>query len=384
MAVLDRGELSGVDGVENTALEREYAAYVGSRFCLSLNSGTAALHCCAAAMDLCPGDEVIVPAFTFIATAMAMCHQGAIPVFCDVDPVRFNLDPQRIGERITDRTRAILPVHLHGMPADIDEIRGIADAHGLAVIEDFAQAHGATYRGRRAGTLGDCGATSLQETKNLPGGDGGLFVCDDEEAHRAASRLRLFGEDLRELEFGRFYWSHGVGFNYRNHELSAALARSQLKRLDASLGRARENAARLSHHLASIPGIDPPQAASDRQSSWYSYRVILNPAAVGFTGDVRDLRDRVLRALQAEGVPVSIWQDFPLPAHPAFARCDAAEHPVSAALPDISFLLTSHTEPLSVLSPCRIDDYATAVRKVFAHLEPLLEAPLEPISRGPS
>src|ERR1700741_5689771 len=143
--VLDRGILSGAKAPEVTALEREYAAYHGMRHCVAMNSGTAALHACAVAVGVRPGDEVIVPAFTFIASAMAMSNQGARPVFCDVQPRSYNLDPERIEERITDRTRAIVAVHLHGLPADMDEILAVAERHGLAVIEDSAQSHGAVY-----------------------------------------------------------------------------------------------------------------------------------------------------------------------------------------------------------------------------------------------
>lgn len=294
MAVLERGVLSGATAPENAALEREYAAYLGVRHCLSLNSGTAALHCCAAAVGLEPGDEVIVPAFTFMATAMAMLHHGATPVFCDVEPRCFNLDPALIEERITARTRAIVPVHLHGMPADMDEIETVARRHGLAIIEDTAQAHGAVYRGRKVGTIGDCAGASLQETKNLSGGEGGLFVTDDEDGYRAAARLRIFGEDVFEPDFGRVYWSHGVGWNYRTHELTAALARSQLRRLDRHNSTAQDNAGLLDAALAELPGLQAPDVPDDRSCVFYRYRIVIDPDELGFTGPAIELRDRLL------------------------------------------------------------------------------------------
>src|SRR5712691_4304939 len=146
--VLDRGVLSGAGAPEMKALEAEFAAAIGARFCLATNSGTSALHIAPAAAGVGPGDEVIVPALSFIATAQAVLHQGATPVFADVDPGTYNLDPADAERRVTSRTRAIVPVHLHGLPADMDAINGLAERHGITAIEDAAQAHGAIYKGR--------------------------------------------------------------------------------------------------------------------------------------------------------------------------------------------------------------------------------------------
>src|SRR5205809_6605152 len=149
--VLDRGVLSGAGAPEARALEAEFAAVVGRRFCLATNSGTSALHIALAAAGVGPGDEVIVPALSFIATAQAVLHQGAIPVFADIDPVTYNIDPADAARRVTKRTRAVVPVHLHGLPADMDAINALAQGAGLTVIEDAAQAHGALYKGRPSG-----------------------------------------------------------------------------------------------------------------------------------------------------------------------------------------------------------------------------------------
>ena len=236
MAVLDRGTLCGADAPAIAGLERDWAEYLGVAHCIATNSGTAALHTAIASLGIVPGDEVIVPAYTYIATAAAVAHQGAIPVFCDIDERTFNIDPARIEERVTPRTRAIMPVHLHGLPADMDEIQAIADRHGLAVIEDAAQAHGATYQGRKAGALATCAGFSLNQTKNLAAGEGGLFVTDDPELFAIARRVSNRGEDVPHLGPGEFrvrsYVSHGLGWNYRCQELPAAMARSQLRRLD--------------------------------------------------------------------------------------------------------------------------------------------------------
>ncbi len=400
MRALNSGRLSGCNAPEVAGLEDDYADYLGVSHALALNSGTAALHCCAAAVGLEAGDEVLVPAFTFMASAMAVCHQGAVPVFCDVEPERFNLDPARVEERITPRTRAIMVVHLHGMPADMDEIVGIAAKHGLEVIEDTAQAHGAIYRGRTVGTIGKCAGTSLQETKNLSGGDGGLFVTDDDLCYAVASRLRIFGEDIFEPAYGRYYWSHGIGWNYRNHELSAALARSQLRRLDDYNSTASGNAERLTARIRGVRGLRAPLEPEDRRSIWYAYRVTLDPDDLGYDGEAIELRDRVMRALDAEGVPVMIWQDFALPAHPVFRRAirtwhpthdseplrewDPHEYPVSQRIADLSFVIGSPSSPMAVLSTEIVEQYADALEKVISGLESLLEMPYDPIPRAPS
>lgn len=384
LAVLERGILCGPSAPEITALQREWAQYLGVEHCLALNTGTAALHCCAAAAGLGPGDEVIVPAFTFIASAMAMAHQGCVPVFCDVDPRTYNLDPALIEERLTERTRAILPVHLHGLPAEMDEINAIAERHGLLVLEDAAQAHGALYKGRKTGTLAFCAGFSLNATKNLSGGEGGLFVTDDETAFVAARRLSIFGEDVPPLEPGEFraYWSYGIGWNYRNQELSSALARSQLRRLDEYNATAQRNAEVLSAGLERIEGILPPHVPADRTSIFHKYRVRLDPAALGFDGPATELRDRALHALQAEGVEAVVWQLHPLPAYPAFRgerKWDPAEYPEASRLLEESLILGSEGMPLFVQQVELMERYVEAVEKVLANLERLLEAPYEPV-----
>ena len=191
--VLDRGVLSGAGAPEMRALEAEFAAAVGARFCLATNSGTSALHVALAAAGVGPGDEVIVPALGFIATAQAVLHAGATPVFADVDPATYNIDVADAARRVNPRTRAIVPVHLHGLPADMDGIAALGRQAGLTVVEDAAQAHGALYKGRAVGTLGAMGAFSLNSTKNLPAGEGGLFVTDSEELYARAARVRFDG-----------------------------------------------------------------------------------------------------------------------------------------------------------------------------------------------
>ena len=390
MRVLDRGELWGPNAPEVTALQDEWARYVGAEFCLMTNSGTAALHCGLAAAGVEPGDEVIVPAFSFVATAMAVLHQGALPVFCDIDPVIHTIDPRRIEALIGPRTRAIVPVHVHGLPADMDEVRVIARRHRLAVVEDAAQAHGATYRGARVGTLGESGAFSLNGSKHLSAGEGGLFVTNSGEALRSARRLAIFGEDVPRIPPGRYraYRSHTVGWNYRGHELTAALARSQLTRLDRFNRTAQRNAALLNAALTAHPGLRAPHVPDDRSCFFYRYRIVLDPHELGFAGPPRELRDRMLFALQREGVAASLWQLAPLPAQPVFRdrrhpSWDPAAHPVTTRLLDSSIVIGTADHPLFNQPESLMHRYADALEKVMGDLETLFTADYRPVQTWP-
>jgi perosamine synthetase len=395
-AVLDRGVFTGAGTVDVQGLADDYAEYVGVPYCLTFNSGTAALHACTVAAGLQPGDDMIVPAFTYMASAMAPTFHGVTPVFADVEIDTYDLDAADVAARVTERTRAIMAVHLHGLPCDIGALQRLAGEHGLALIEDFAQAHGATYEGAKVGSFGHCSAGSLNATKNLSGGEGGLFVTHDEEAYVTARRLRYLGEDLPDPEpsGGRRYWSHGIGWNYRGQELPAAFARSQLRRIDHYNKVADDNARRLTAGLADVPGILAPVVPEGRTSIWYVYRARLDIDALGYDGEVVDLRDRVIAALIAEGVGAGVWQHHPLPAHPVFRRplapwqpgtdaidlapWDPASFPNATALCESSFLLNGFPTPLAVQSPETVDRYVEAVAKVLGHLDELLELPFEP------
>jgi perosamine synthetase len=397
LGVLDRAVLSGPNAPEITGLEHDWAEYVGVEYCIATNSGTAALHCCCAGIGLQPGDEVIVPAYTFIATPAAVAHQGATPVFCDIDPRTFNIDPDRIGERITERTKAIMPVHIQGLPADMVRIRAIAELHGLAVVEDAAQSHGATYNGKRTGSLGDCAGFSLNATKNLSGGEGGVFVTNNGDIFAAARRLSIFGEDVPPVKPGEFrsYVSLALGWNYRNQELSSAFARSQLRRLDESNAIAQRNAAILAEGLDRLMGLTPPYVPEGSTSVFHKYRVMIDPEALGFDGPAPELRDRLVRALRAEGVEAVLWQVAPLPAYPAFrkptyapwhpsrdeplADWDPAEYPVAVRVLESSLVLGSERSPLFVQDGSLMERYVEAAEKVLANLDEVLAAPFEPV-----
>ena len=328
MAVLERGILGGVGAPESTALEAEWAAFVGRSTGLLFNSGTAAIHAALYGIGLKPGDEVITTSFTFAGTWQPILQQLGVPVFVDVDPRTYTLDVRQIEAKIGPRTRAIIAVHIQGLPCDMDEILDIADRHGLHVIEDACQAHGATYHGRQVGSFGTVGCYSLNSSKILTGGEGGLFVADDPDVIHRARRLRTFGEDIPEL--GRLtgwnfrpYTVHSIGWNYRHQEMPAALARSQLKRLPEYIAIGQRNAAYLTEQLSGVPGITPPYIPADRTSTYYEYRVRLEPAELGI-GHVEPtaFRDALGKTLLAEGVGVELWHTEPAPAFPVFRNRD--------------------------------------------------------------
>jgi len=238
LAAVDRvGRSSAfILGEEVEAFEREFAAYCGARFCVGLNSGTSALHLGLLALGVQPGDEVITTPNTFIATVEAILYCGARPVFVDIDPSTANIDPRLIERAITRRTRLILPVHLYGRPADMDAIHDIALRHGLRILEDAAQAHGAKYRGRRVGSLGNTAIFSFYPTKNLgANGEGGAIVTDDEPVAHYARIARAHGVTAR-------YRHEMIGYNYRMEGLQGAILRIKLRQLEEWTRKRREMA----------------------------------------------------------------------------------------------------------------------------------------------
>ncbi|GAB1823629.1 DegT/DnrJ/EryC1/StrS family aminotransferase [Herbidospora sp. RD11066] len=312
--------VSNSDGANPVStLEENWARHFGFGHCVAVSNGTAALSLALAALGVGPGDEVIVPALSFIATGLAPVHQMAVPVFADVDPVTFNLDPDDVERRITSRTRAIIPVHLHGAPADMDRLTAIARKHGLAVVEDAAQAPGATHRGRPVGSLGDAGAFSLQVTKNIPTcGEGGLLVTGDPALAEAVRRGRQFGEVI-EAGRDRDYVSYGLGWNHKMNALQAAFADAQLSRFDGYEQARQRNIAAFLARLGGLPGLRIPTALPDTTHVWHILRFRFDPAAFGLDGVPPEaLRAALRRLLRAEGVPMSQYQLMPLPDQKVF------------------------------------------------------------------
>lgn len=269
MRVLRSGFLSL--GPELPAFEREFARYVGTRHAVAVSSGTAALHCALLACDIGSGDEVVTTPFSFVASANAPLFVRARPVFVDIDPVTLNMDPARIGKALTRRTKALLPVHVFGLPCDMEPILAAARRRRLAVIEDACEAVGATYRGRPVGTFGTCATFAFYPNKQMTTGEGGILVTDDAKIAEMVRSLRNQGRDRR----GSWLAHERLGYNYRLDELSAALGRSQLARLPGML-RAREKVAAEYHRLLDgIPGLRLLGTPPGTTRSWFVYVVIL-------------------------------------------------------------------------------------------------------------
>lgn len=300
-------------------LEAAWAQYVGTDFAVACNSGTAALHMGVSACEIGPGDEVLVPADTFLASASCVLQANAIPVFVDVDPVTYNIDPTRVEERLSERTRAIVAVDLHGLPADYDALRKIADRYDLFIIEDGAQAHGATYKGERVGALGDVAGCSLNGSKCLSAlGEGGLFTTDDERKRDYAERVLTFGERLRERQ-EREYDARLVGWNYRLDPLEAAFARSQLGRLPEMSEQRTRNGDRLTEALAEVPGLRTPTVPEHSTHVYFFYPLLVKPEELGLDDVPVEVFRQVLKnTLRAEGLPIEEWQRRPVPGQTLF------------------------------------------------------------------
>jgi perosamine synthetase len=245
--------------------EDSFAKYHGRKFAFAVNSGTASLDVALHVCGVGPGDEVIVSPYTWGATVGCILHNNAIPVFADIDPQTFNFRPDDIEKKITARTKAIMAVHIYGHPCDMDPIMEIAGKHGIRVVEDCSQAHGASYKGKKVGSLGDIGCFSIQASKNLNGGEGGILIFDDEalfdDVVSWASHPMRQLQELEGKPIGKYIDS--IAPNFRMHPLSAAIARVQLKYLDERLEHRRANFEYLSEQLSDIPGIKPTYVAPD-------------------------------------------------------------------------------------------------------------------------
>jgi len=307
--VLDSGIVAGGTGPQVVALQNEWKEFTGSKYCLTTVSGTSALHMALAALGVGPGDEVITAAYTFLASASCALHQNAIPVFVDVDPKTYTMDPSKLEAAINERTKVLIPVHIQGCPADMDPILEIAKKHNLYVIEDACQAHGAVYKGRMCGTMGHAAAFSLNNLKNLCGGEGGLFVTEDEDLLRKGDLVRYFGDEADEATLRQKYNASILGYMYRNQELPAALARGQLRHLNENNGIRIRNSEYLTSELGKIPGVIPPYCPPDRKHVYWFYAVRFDPEAAGIDVEPRTFRIALEKALFKEGVLVGQWQN---------------------------------------------------------------------------
>ena len=395
MAVLDRNVLTGHDhGPETAAFEKEWGEFTGSKHALAFNSGTASIHTALFAAGVQPGNEVITTAFSFSGSFQPILQQHAIPIFVDIDPRTYNIDVSQIEAKITDLTKVLLPVHIHGLPADMDAVLALAEKYNLIVVEDACQAHGATYQGKMAGTIGDMGCFSLNATKNLAGGEGGFLLTDNEEFAERAKLLRTFGEKVgQEKEKFRPYYCYTIGWNYRLQELPAAFARSQLKRLPQYNAIAQRNGEYLSQELGKIEGLLPPHVPGDRTTVYHKYRLRFDPDGLGLKMPAVKFRDKLLDALDAEGVAVGLWHYTPMPSFPIFQNLDIGysngypwrslyydkeitynpeDYPEAIRLLETSLVVNDEQYSIFIQDMELMECYVAAFHKVFDNLDELL------------
>jgi len=378
-------------GPNCVAFQEEFAAWNGNRYAITTNSGTAALHMCLVACECGCADEVIVPAYSWSSSATCVMQHNAIPVFVDIDFDTMNIDVDQIEAAITPKTRAIIVAHLHGRPVDMDAVTAIADKHGLQVIEDACQAHGAKHKGKKVGTLGHCAAFSLNQNKCLVSGEGGMFVTDDEVMHKRAQALWSFGEEVGPTG-RRDYHVYAMGWMYRNNDLTAAFGRAQLKKLDHYLAAQKENAALLTRELEGTPHLILPGEPPDGEHNWYEYTIRFDMEGLGHAKNARAFRGRIVGALNAEGLSTYIWQSFILPAMMVFQQKDGYGHgcpwscPHAQAVdysPERFPMATKHTDwHAGVNTPLRAPNdsevvklVAAAIRKVMANVDKLEDLP---------
>ena len=363
--VLASGKVNYWTGEEGRNFEREYASYVGTQHALAVANGTVALELALHALGIGAGDEVIVPSRTFIASASCVVMCGAVPVIADIDPMSGNLTAETVAPLVTRRTKAIIAVHLAGWPCNMDPIMELARTHRIKMIEDCAQAHGATYKGRPVGSIGDIGAFSFCQDKILStGGEGGLVTTDDERLWNLAWSFKDHGKSFdavynREHSPG-FRWLHeSFGTNWRLTEMQSAIGRVLLRKLPERVQLRRRNAAILDQEFSQIPALRVVIPPNDFGHSYYKYYVYVRPELLREGWN----RDRLMAAINAEGVPCSsgicseiyLEKAFPPVMRPVRRLANAAK------LSETSLMFLVHP----ALSVGQISNIAAAVRKVL-------------------
>ena len=253
-------------GPKVNEFEQKYAEWIGTEYAIAVNSGTAALHTALLSCGIGEGDEVITSPFTFIASGNSIAYTGAKPVFADIDLKTYTINPDSIEELITEDTKAILPVQLYGQSADMDKINKIAEKHGLMVIEDAAQAHGATWKGKKVGSMGDMACFSFYPTKNMTTSEGGIITTDDEDLAEAAKMFRAHGTSVR-------YHHEAIGYNFRMTDISAAIGLAQLDKIDGFNDARIKNAQYLNEGLSGIDGVITPYCANDSKHVYHQYTI---------------------------------------------------------------------------------------------------------------
>ncbi|MCW4005713.1 MAG: DegT/DnrJ/EryC1/StrS family aminotransferase [Candidatus Bathyarchaeota archaeon] len=286
-------------GPNVTEFEKAYAKFAGVKHAIAVNSGTAALHAALAAAGINRGDEVILPSFTFVATAEAVVLAGGKPVFADIDPKTYSISLETAKKVFTDRCKAIVPVDLYGLPVDVAPIKEFAVDHDLAVVEDCAQSHGAEYKGKPAGAFADAACWSLYAAKNIGTGEGGVVTTDDDDIAELVRMVRTHGEKTK-------YSSLMLGTNYRMTEIEAAIGRVQLKRLPEFLEKRSRNAHKLNNLLCNNDRLVLPVESEKQKPSWYLYTVRINDAT-------ETQRNQIITEMHSKDIGAEAY--YPIPVH---------------------------------------------------------------------
>lgn len=343
-------------GKNCVALEDAFGKQTGAKHMMTCANGTCALQLAYEPLFQ-PGDEVIVPAWTYVATVSMIVARGAVPIFCDVDPHTYNIDPADARRRVTPRTRGIACTHLYGNPADIDGVQALAKDKNLKVVYDCAQAHLATYKGRGMGEFGDAVTYSLYATKNMTTGEGGFISTNNPDLAAEIKLLRSHGETQKYI--------HGrVGYNYRMTDIEGAMGLSQLQRLPANNAKRRANAAFLDKAIAQIDGLAAPTQTAGAESVYHLYPVRLDPAAFAAPSDGTGIRDLFAKALNAEGVATAIHYPRPVTRQPAFEKIVKDFPPVADRLASTLFCIPVH----QALTERQLGQIAEALNKVASAL----------------
>lgn len=370
---IDQGTLFYAAGKKVHELEKQFAARHAAKFGIACSSGTAAIHAAVMAAGVSPGDEVIVPPITDMGTILPVMWQGGVPVFADLDPQHYNMTPAAIEAAITNRTRAIIAVHLAGNACDLKAIKQIADSRNITLIEDCAQAHGTTYDGKPVGTFGQIGCYSFNEFKHIACGDGGIVTTSDE---KLARKIRLSTDKCYDRSPG--IADRNATFqanNYRMTELQGAVAIAQLKKLDSIVQRRQSWCGRLTKQLGDLPGVQLPRPIEGGTHSYWFYMMRVDPPKLGATAD------QFAAALKAEGVPTSAhYIGKPIYKYPLFlnhSAFDHGDHPFHS----VDYGKAKCATAEAILETCVVlavneaysdedlDDTVKAFERVVAHLQ---------------
>lgn len=304
LQVLDDGEFSGRTSKIVRGFEKDFAKYIDTKYAVAFNTGTSALHACTNALEIGPCDEVIVPAFTFLASAVSILHNQAIPVFCDIDEFTFNIDPNSAAENITNRTKGIMAVHMQGLPADVKRINQIAKSYKVKVIEDCAQSFGAKVDGKFCGNWGDISGFSLMAAKQLAScGELGVVCTNDIDYRNRVDMVKMYGEVI-DADGGRSYNSFTLGYNYVANPVQVRFAHNKLQTFNQSIETIISNAQYLSDFIKNeMPFLDPPFIPDGYEHVYHFYRVKVRGDKVGYPHN-HFLRAAIMEIMEQEGLKV--------------------------------------------------------------------------------